>query len=530
MSLLMVVAVLALVVGGSIALFGELASTTGAGMASTRDIRKSMSTAAMRQSAAVTRKSISEPKKVPPTDLGVTLGQEAGRFHQRLYSPWNAAVLVIAPPQTAKTAWLSGPVIDAPGACVTTSTKPDVYHHTVALRAKRGPIFVLDPADLTGTDSTFRWSPIAGCTSPAMASRRAQDLIAGANSSAGNDDRHFWESNAAKVLGPYLFAAAVGGRSMDEVMKWVNTERDQTPLRIMEGYGKTPPQFLHDVRSVYQSPDRTRGSIFTTLQTALSFMTDEDVARIVEATDDRKAFDAEDFVRRNGTLYLLAEEQPHGSISPLFAALTSHIFRTAKKMAARAPNQRLDPPLVMALDEAALICKVPLERWTSDSGGRGITLLIAVQSRSQLDDKWGEKAGATIWSNCVNKLIFGGLTDPHFLEALSKLCGMREERHHTRSRNGEHHSVSTTTRTVPVMSVDDLRRLREFTALLLHRNSKPVLTRITPVWERPDVKAIARPTRPPKPKRRPTPPPRPEKLGEVVPITSRKSRKRAAGE
>lgn len=37
---------------------------------------------------------------------------------------------------------------------------------------------------------------------------------------------------------------------------------------------------------------------------------------------------------------------------------------------------RLDPPLLLALDEAALICPVPLERWTADAGGRGIPLSL----------------------------------------------------------------------------------------------------------------------------------------------------------
>jgi type IV secretion system protein VirD4 len=33
------------------------------------------------------------------------------------------------------------------------------------------------------------------------------------------------------------------------------------------------------------------------------------------------------------------------------------------------------------LDEAALICPVPLDKWTADMGGRNITIHIAAQSR-----------------------------------------------------------------------------------------------------------------------------------------------------
>ena len=61
---------------------------------------------------------------------------------------------------------------------------------------------------------------------------------------------------------------------------------------------------------------------------------------------------------------------------------------------------------MMVLDEAALICKVPLERWTADSGGRGIVLTISVQSPSQLYDGWGQRGGETIWNNSNIKLVF----------------------------------------------------------------------------------------------------------------------------
>jgi type IV secretory pathway TraG/TraD family ATPase VirD4 len=143
----------------------------------------------------------------------------------------------------------------------------------------------------------------------------------------------------------------------------------------------------------------------------------------------------------------------------------------------------------MALDEAALICPVPLERWTADSGGRGIVLAIAVQSPSQLYDRWGQRGGETIWNNANIKLVFGGLGVARDLEDLSVLCGDRVER--SRSQTfGENMRSSTTIseRSVRVLPANAIRELPDGQVLVLRRNTPPVIGRIRPVWDRPDVR------------------------------------------
>ena len=74
------------------------------------------------------------------------------------------------------------------------------------------------------------------------------------------------------------------------------------------------------------------------------------------------------------------------------------------------------------LDEAALICPVPLAQWTSDAGGRGIFLVIAVQAPSQLRERWGEHDADIIWTNANILLVFGGLKVERDLASLSTLC------------------------------------------------------------------------------------------------------------
>ena len=193
------------------------------------------------------------------------------------------------------------------------------------------------------------------------------------------------------------------------------------------------------------------------------------------------------------TLYLLGSDRPYASLAPLFSAITGYIFEGAKRAAGSNFNGRLDPPLSLDLDEAALICPVPLPSMTADSGGRGIQLLIAVQSPSQLYDRWGQRGGETIWNNANATLVFGGLGHATDLDNLSRVCGERDDvvQGFTTGTGGQR-SASQSVRRVPVLAPHEIREIPDGWALLLYRNMAPVLVVIERVWERRDVKAAAK--------------------------------------
>ena len=99
------------------------------------------------------------------------------------FQAWIALIdvtLMIAPPQTGKTAWLAGRIIDAPGAALVTSTKIDLWWITHRLRSLVGSILVFNPEQVGRVASTFRWSPLVDCHEPETAWLRAMYLVEGA--------------------------------------------------------------------------------------------------------------------------------------------------------------------------------------------------------------------------------------------------------------------------------------------------------------------------------------------------------------
>ena len=140
---------------------------------------------------------------------------------------------------------------------------------------------------------------------------------------------------------------------------------------------------------------------------------------------------------------------------------------------------------MLALDEAALIAPVPLDRWTADAGGRGIHIVAAVQSPSQLAQRWGERGAETITNNANLRLYYGGLGLDRDLEAISRLCDSRDEPAISDSinRGGDRRSsISYSTRTTPVISPGGLRTLPSWHVLVLYRSAAPTIARVRPVW------------------------------------------------
>src|SRR3954447_2360138 len=98
------------------------------------------------------------------------------------------------------------------------------------------------------------------------------------------------------------------------------------------------------------SDPRTRDSICMGVSAALSCMADP---RVLDAVSPRPGehFDPIDFLTNNGTLYLLATGAGAGASWSLVAAFIEAPAETPRPPAAAAPGPRLDPPLLLALDE-----------------------------------------------------------------------------------------------------------------------------------------------------------------------------------
>ena len=321
--------------------------------------------AALRRSGRVRRALPLWYRLLNPAGHSVFLGRAHYRY--RLHVPLEEHFLVMAPPRTYKTAFLADVILRYPGPVIATTTKPDIYALTATVRAELGPVHVFNPQHIGGVPSTFCWNPVDGCQDPATAIRRA-DAFAFAVSQKGVEDGTFWSAKASDYMRGYFHAAALARYDLRTVAAWVSGADPDVPERILAAAGAH--QWAHVLSELRSEAHKTTATVRMVMSRALAFMADPALAASVLPAPGT-GFYIPEFLREAGTLYMIAEAvSEEAPVAPLFAAMATEIHWIAAQIGQASPSGRLDPPLLMGLDEVTQICPVPLPFWLSDSGAR----------------------------------------------------------------------------------------------------------------------------------------------------------------
>ncbi len=461
------------------------------GMASGSDVGRHLSARAVQARAGAVRPSLSGSRRPAPHLVALRLGRDA-LTRQPVWGSVEDSYIVLGPPRAGKGVHLVIPLtLDAPGAAIVTSTRPDVLRATWAARNEHGPAALFDPQDLSGQGNSLRWSPVRGCAEPLTAILRARALVAGAKLDAGNvTGGDFWKSTAEAVVRCYLHAAALGGRGVTEVLRWVANPADTAPVELLRRSTGAAAGWAEELAAQADADTRHRDNVWAGVRRAFDCLADPRVLAACSpgAGED---FDPDAFLDGDGTLYLLGSAAAQLSVAPLITALVEDVVEAARRRAARAPGGRLDPPLALMLDEAANIAPLPsLPSLLSDGGGTGLTTVAVLQSLAQARARWGAEQARAMWDAATVKVVLGGLADIDDLEDISRLAGEYDQTTTSRTSSTTGGSRSTSLRRARVLPVEELRTLPFGSALLLHRTLRPVRLKMTPWWKRPDAKQI----------------------------------------
>jgi type IV secretion system protein VirD4 len=161
---------------------------------------------------------------------------------------------------------------------------------------------------------------------------------------------------------------------------------------------------------------------------ALSFMADPALAASVLPAPGA-GFDIGSFLRDCGTVYMIAESTGEDApVAPLFAALATEIHYAASLTGQASASGRLDPPLLMGLDEVTQICPVPLPSWLSDSGGKGIQVVAVVHGEAQLAGRWDDHGRQVVWDTSSVKVFLPASPTPPPWKRPASCAGRRSGR------------------------------------------------------------------------------------------------------
>lgn len=413
------------------------------------------------------------------------------RRHRRRHVG-RGAVALIGPTRSGKTTAAIGGILDWEGPAILCSVKSDLLGATREWRASQGAVQVFDPSGVTGRP-TATWTPLRAAGDSSGAVRAARSLTEAAPRAQG-EQPDFWSQMAESLLAALLNVAAnAEGRTFADVVRWVLS----TDMPVEGFVGEVPPliralktdadprrkeagQFAAMVlEGLWRNDARTVSSVYATARTMVWPWVDP----LVTAASAGSTIHLDWLLSGPNTLYVCAPVADQHRLRPVLGGMLNDVVGQAFERYVRT-NQPLDPPLLIVMDEAAILRPDQLPSWAATLSGIGVQLVTAWQSVSQIEAAYGRHAQG-ILTNHLSKLFYAGMTDSPGLEYVSRLLGDE----HLPARlsdgmgRGDDLQREGSVATVPLVPPAALRRMHPGDALLIHGTLPPAHVRLRP-WYR----------------------------------------------
>jgi type IV secretion system protein VirD4 len=282
------------------------------------------------------------------------------------------SILLLGPPRFGQGQSVVIPtILDAPGAVITTSTRPDNLAVTFSARDRRGDVVVFDPQGLArapGLLPTLPWSPIRGCERPQTALARAETLVADASRS-GLENASFWRTQTVTAVRCLLHAAALAECSPADLYRWSHAApAAKEAISILAQHRFAACGWDRALDAIVGADERMRDSTWAMVANTFSPLADPAVLEAVSPSGTDQ-FDPANFLTSGGMLYLLSTASGASGTANLVAALAEDVIEVARQLAAASAGGRLDLPLAVVLDEAANYPLPRLPALMSEGGG-----------------------------------------------------------------------------------------------------------------------------------------------------------------
>jgi hypothetical protein len=386
------------------------------------------------------------------------------------------------------------------GPAVVMSNKLDVVMHTVWRRALSGPVWIIAP----GLDhKALRqwmagWTPLRTCRDWPGALMMAQWLYdadpTASATSRGSDGGRFYNRQAVEALLPaVLHAAALEGRQMVDVLRWVRggAQALEEPRLILADHDALAGEVaLLDVQAL----DAKTLSLLSATASQLVSAYRLPAVQVI----DHAGFDPVRLRVECGTVYLIADDSMQEALAPIFGGIVGEVLRDCDWAAAHTRDPRELPITKVLIDEAANLAPLrKLPTALSISAGMNVRFALIYQSVAQLRARYGADAD-TILANAGAKVFLGPISDAETRRTVIDAFGEEdvETTSYTGGTWGAAGSRTTRTERRSKLSADDLARLPEGVAVVLHGRDLPARVKLRFWWQaegaRDPEEAIAR--------------------------------------
>jgi type IV secretion system protein VirD4 len=176
------------------------------------------------------------------------------------------------------------------------------------------------------------------------------------------------------------------------------------------------------------------------------------------------------------TVYLRWPEADLLSLSPLVRLVWESLIYNLITLY----DQRLGKncqPVLLLMDEAGRSGIPNLPEYASTVAGRGISLMVFVQSLSQLDALYGKARSDDLRNNCESQIYYRP-SSQETAEYLERCLGKKSGFAHSQSTQGEAKPTEAASeQAVPLLPAHTIKQLDDEEVILFHRNLAPFKAR-----------------------------------------------------
>lgn len=363
------------------------------------------------------------------------------------------------------------------GSYVFTDPKGELYDKTAGyLKSKGYDIKVLN---LVNPQKSDGYNPLMHIQSEIDVDVIANTIVKGQKAEGGNSDP-YWDDMAEmllKALIYYLLATRPEEEqnlaSCAELVRAANSNGGGNLLT--ELMNQLP--YDHPARMNYKSieiaPEKTYGSILSTLQSKLGKFDSKEIAELTSTN----TINFEEIGQRKTAVFVISSDTHTAYdflLTIFFSQMIQHLYDFADKQGGALPQ-----PTYFILDEFANIGKIPdFDKKISTSRSRKISFSVILQNLDQLEAVY-EKSHETIIGNC-DTTVFLGSNSQKTVEYFSKELGEKTVSRDSWSVSKDKHmwrqgfNKSDQVMARALMTPDELRRLDNDMCIIFEKGLKPI--------------------------------------------------------
>jgi len=367
-------------------------------------------------------------------------------------------LLVVAPTRSGKGLLAVSQLLTWHHSVIVNDIKGDLFTQTAGFRSLLGPVYVLDP---TGVGHAY--DPLSGkATEDALYSSAAHLL----------HEQDIFTQRAAKLL-MCIFTAAKQQEiaALPYARMMLQAGLDGCVERLQAVNPALATVFLGvNPEQASLVEDHFLMSSWETLTTKLFPLLTETVVCSLAHSD----FTPEQIItsRRPVTIYMRWCEQDLKALAPLVRLLWGSLIDEMVSAYDRRAGQDCQPVMLL-IDEGGRTAIPSLADHATTVVGRGISILLFVQSLSQLEVVYGADRAQVLKDNMECQLYYPP-TDIATAEYIERRCGRQSGyAHHTTEQQNGQASESRSEQPIPLLSAQDFMHYKDHEIIGFRRGLRP---------------------------------------------------------